>query len=268
MLLGAYILPHPPLLVPEIGKGREKEIQDTIDACNKVADDIKSKQPDLIVIISPHAPSYSNYLFISGGPQGVGTFSRFGCPEVGYDVRYDEDFQKVIDKKLQATSMTTSAGFQGDNAHELDHGTMVPLHFILNKCSDFKVVRLSVSGLPFEEHEKFGTVINDAIMEYGKKTVVVASGDLSHALSHDAPCGYAPEGKIFDEQVVNIIKTGTYHELKNIDRTLATKAKYCGLPSFIIMNGIIKAHRYTSHLLAYEGPFGVGYPSAMIAIES
>ena len=29
-VLGAYIVPHPPLIIPEVGGGREKEIQDTI----------------------------------------------------------------------------------------------------------------------------------------------------------------------------------------------------------------------------------------------
>ena len=30
-VLGAFVVPHPPLIIPEIGRGREKSIQKTID---------------------------------------------------------------------------------------------------------------------------------------------------------------------------------------------------------------------------------------------
>ena len=29
MILGGVVVPHPPLIIPEVGLGREKEIQDT-----------------------------------------------------------------------------------------------------------------------------------------------------------------------------------------------------------------------------------------------
>ena len=30
MILGAFMVPHPPLIIPEIGKGKEQKIQNTI----------------------------------------------------------------------------------------------------------------------------------------------------------------------------------------------------------------------------------------------
>ena len=53
-ILGAYMVPHPPLILPEIGKGTEQAIQSTIDAYRKAAEEIGSLKPDTIVVISPH----------------------------------------------------------------------------------------------------------------------------------------------------------------------------------------------------------------------
>ena len=35
-ILGYYLMPHPPVIVPDIGMGREKEIDSTSNACNKI----------------------------------------------------------------------------------------------------------------------------------------------------------------------------------------------------------------------------------------
>ena len=32
MITGAFMVPHPPLIIPEIGRGEERRLQNTIDA--------------------------------------------------------------------------------------------------------------------------------------------------------------------------------------------------------------------------------------------
>lgn len=36
-ILGTFIVPHPPLIVPEVGGGEERKIQKTIDSYHKIA---------------------------------------------------------------------------------------------------------------------------------------------------------------------------------------------------------------------------------------
>ena len=36
-VLAAFIVPHPPLIIPDIGRGRENQIRKTIDSYNAVA---------------------------------------------------------------------------------------------------------------------------------------------------------------------------------------------------------------------------------------
>ena len=58
--ISAYMVPHPPLIVPEIGRGEEKKIRNTIDAYDEVAGRIGRLKPDTIVLISPHQTMYAD----------------------------------------------------------------------------------------------------------------------------------------------------------------------------------------------------------------
>ena len=49
---GAVMVPHPPLIIPDVGRGQEKAIQATIDAYHEAAKKIASWQPDTVVVLS------------------------------------------------------------------------------------------------------------------------------------------------------------------------------------------------------------------------
>jgi aromatic ring-opening dioxygenase LigB subunit len=56
-IISTYLVPHPPLIFPEIGRGEERKIETTIKAYRDVAAEIAEIDPDTIVLLSPHAPS-------------------------------------------------------------------------------------------------------------------------------------------------------------------------------------------------------------------
>ena len=66
-IIGAFTVPHPPLIVHEVGRGRENEIAITVAAYVQVAKKIAGLKPETIVITSPHAPLYRDYFHISPG---------------------------------------------------------------------------------------------------------------------------------------------------------------------------------------------------------
>ena len=63
-LLKAYVVPHPPMIIPEVGKGSEKQIIDTIESYEEIAKEISELNPETIIISSPHAPTYIDYFHI------------------------------------------------------------------------------------------------------------------------------------------------------------------------------------------------------------
>ena len=70
-ILYTCCVPHPPLIIPEVGQGEEKKIQDTINSYHEVMKKVASFHPDTIIIISPHNTSYIDYFNISDGAHAV-----------------------------------------------------------------------------------------------------------------------------------------------------------------------------------------------------
>ena len=52
-ILAGFMAPHPPLIIPDVGRGQERGIQETIEAYEKVAEEIGGLQPETIVLLSP-----------------------------------------------------------------------------------------------------------------------------------------------------------------------------------------------------------------------
>ena len=123
-IAAAFIMPHPPVIIPEVGKGQEKEIQRTIDAFRGAAREIAEMKPDTIVVISPHSTAYEHYFHISPGKAATGNFGRFGAREVEIHAEYDEEFGKCLSK--EAYKQGINAGTLGERERLLDHGTMIP----------------------------------------------------------------------------------------------------------------------------------------------
>ena len=65
-ILASFIVPHPPLIIPNIGKGSEKQVSKTISAYKEIAKQVASLNPETIIISSPHAPMYSDCFYIIG----------------------------------------------------------------------------------------------------------------------------------------------------------------------------------------------------------
>lgn len=264
MLSKAYIVPHPPIILPEIGKGQERVIQNTMNAYRMIAHDIASSKPQTIIVISPHAPCYRDYIQISDGPQAFGSFEAFGVKDVDMKVLYDEDFVDMLCSAAAAEGLP--AGTLGEQNQTLDHGTMVPLHFILQEYTDFRLVRISVSGLNRDTQVAFGDCLRRVIDESQRNVAVIASGDLSHKLKEDGPYGFHPMGPVFDEQIVSMIKDNDYARLLDMDENIVEESTNCGYPAFLMLYGVLQAYPIDSQFLSYEGPFGVGYATAIISV--
>lgn len=260
----SFILPHPPLIIPQIGRGEERKIQKTLDAYHRVAKEIAEIQPDTIIITSPHSIMYSDYIHISPGKGAKGTFKEFGYDDISMEVEYDRGLAKKIAK--EAGNKGIHAGTLGERNKSLDHGVMVPLYFINQYYKAYKLIRISISGLSFLDHYKFGKCIKNVADKSGKKIVFIGSGDLSHMLKDEGPYGYREEGPVFDREVTKAMKTGDFLEFLKFDEDFCEAAAECGLRSFIIMAGALDGKSLKSDLLSYEGPFGVGYAIASFQV--
>ncbi|MBR0366811.1 MAG: AmmeMemoRadiSam system protein A [Clostridia bacterium] len=256
-IIAAYMVPHPPMIVPEVGRGSEAQVEATARAYNRVAQEIAALKPETIVISSPHATMYADYFHISPGRGAKGSFARFRAPQVRFDMAYDHEMAKTVERLAIANDLP--AGTQGQRDPELDHGTMVPLYFIRRYYEDFRLVRVGLSGLPLEDHYRLGQLIRQASEETGRRVVFVASGDLSHKLQSHGPYGYAPEGPEYDARVMDVCGRAAFGELFDFDEAFCERAAECGHRSFVIMAGALDGVEVSAEALCHEDVTGVGY---------
>ena len=261
MIVAGYMVPHPPLAIAEVGRGQEGQIQATLDAYDKVACDISDKHPDTVILSSPHSIMYADYFHISPGKTATGDMSRFGCPQVSFSAEYDTELVSLIERIAQSKGI--SAGTMGERDASLDHGTMVPLHFICRRYTDFKLIRIGLSGLPLTEHYRMGMAIAEAVNALGRNAVYVASGDLSHKMKAEGPYGFAPEGPQYDERIMNDMGSADFAKILDYDEGFCDRAAECGHRSFVMMAGAFDGVAVRPVRLTHEATFGVGYGICM-----
>ena len=256
-ILAAYMVPHPPMIIPAVGRGSESQITATIRAYEQAAEEIAELKPETIIITSPHQIMYSDYFHISPGRRAKGSFADFRASEVYFEEQYDE---ALVDRLAAlAAERHFPAGTMGEKNPRLDHGTMVPLWFIRRKYTGGKIVRIGLSGLPLTDHYTLGMMIREAVEAEGRRAVFVASGDLSHKLQKYGPYGFAPEGPAYDERIMDVCGRAAFGELFGFDETFCEKAAECGHRSFVIMAGAFDGVAVKAQKLSHEDVTGVGY---------
>ncbi|MBQ9010099.1 MAG: AmmeMemoRadiSam system protein A [Clostridia bacterium] len=256
-ILAAYMVPHPPMIVPGVGRGQERCIPETIRAYEQVAEEIAGLEPETIIISSPHSVMYADYFHLSPGKGARGSFARFGDPRTAFSESYDAELVKKIAEL--AGQRNVPAGVQGERSPELDHGVLVPLYFIRKHYSHGRIVRIGLSGLPLREHYRLGMIIRNAVQALNRKVVFVASGDLSHKLREEGPYGFAPEGPEYDRKIMESCGSGRFDELFGFGETFCRRAAECGHRTFVMMAGALDGVRVEAHALSHEDVTGVGY---------
>ena len=256
-ILGAYMVPHPPMIVPEVGRGSEWQIEATRRAYALVAEEIARLSPETVIISSPHAPTYRGRFHISQGAVGKGSFARFGAPEAAFREEFDRELAEAAVRLAGAADVPIKTGERGKD--ELDHGTMVPLWAIHQVFSGFRLVRVGLSWRSLEDHYRLGQAIARAVEETGRRVVFVASGDLSHKLQPYGPYGFDPDGPRYDERIMDVCGRGAFGELLDFDEGFLERAAECGHRSFLIMAGALDGLDMEARSLSHEDVTGVGY---------
>ena len=151
------------------------------------------------------------------------------------------------------------AGILGERDRCLDHGTMVPLYFVEQKYRDYQLIRIGLSGLSLADHYAFGMIIRRAVEQTGRRTVLIASGDLSHKLQPYGPYGFAKEGPEYDRRIMDIAGRAAFGEMLEFEESFCDKAAECGHRSFVIMAGTLDGMDVEAKVFSHEDVTGVGY---------
>lgn len=261
---GVLYSPHPPILIPEVGRGEERGAKKTLKGITQLAKEAADMAPEVIICITPHGPVFQDGLCVMLGESLSGDFGQFGQPGVGFTLPIDqgvtEGFLGLLDRAgIPHVGMDDEKTPRYGVERALDHGCLVPLYFIRKQFEDFKIVHITIGLLPLAEMYAAGRLLSEAVDQAGVRAVVLASGDLSHCLSDQGPYHYHPKGEVFDRRVESVIESGDLVELAQIPADIYEPAGQCGLPSFVMGSGALDGRNVETEVFSYEGPFGVGY---------
>jgi len=216
----AVLMCHAPIVVPPIGGLRKPDCAETTRAMREAARALVAHEPQLIVLVSPHAPRHQQSWGLVSAHELRGSFARFGFPQVDLRVRGSSQAADAITLAARGYGLSTRE-LPGD---PLDHGTLVPLYFVHEAGYRGPVVVIAPPLPGLQTEVLFGEALREAASSLGERWAVLASGDMSHRLTTDAPLGYDPRGLRFDETFVEFVRAGDLRSAIGIDPGLADTA--------------------------------------------
>lgn len=271
-LTGCALFPHPPIMLPEVGGDESDRVRKSAVAAEAAAQFLLQKNPTSVVIITPHGPAFQDAVGINVSPVLRGGLAAFGAPEVAVSFETNSLLVQNIIKQCERLGVSLAVldepmAQQYRFSLQLDHGAVIPLHYLSRAGFRGQVVHLSVGFLSYPEMYAFGKAVQGAIESTRQKVAVVASGDLSHRLTPDAPAGYSPQGRLFDERIIQCLQSMDVKSLFGLAPELVEEAGECGLRPIFFLLGTLDGLEAASEILSYEGPFGVGYGVAVFNIK-
>ena len=259
--LWSALMPHPPVLIHEVGRGRENEAIKTLQGIEALTS--KLEKPELLLVLSPHQPYAINALFVNTANSYHGSFAMFGVPGVKiYATASSEAIKNLCDYLAKSQIEVYTRTF---NDLSEDQGSMVPLYFLKKAWGELPpMIIASPIGLTPEKAFAMGKALSN--FQSDKKLALLASGDLSHRLTQDAPAGYEPEyAPVFEAAIEKALNDNSPEPVYKLDTRTKERAGECGLRSVMIMLGLSSGNKIK--MFSHEWPFGVGYCTALCELR-
>jgi len=259
MIVFGAIVPHPPIIVPGVGKGEEEKIVKTREAMERLSRELAEAEPDTIIVITPHALLYPDMFNICGMEDLFGNFKDFKDENFEWEGKNNLILAREISDKAETEGIPALLYDNGDSKYQVDHGVLVPFYFFEDKLVEaHRVLPIAYTYGSRSEHYVFGQTLAEVAEKSSDRIAIIASGDLSHRLK-DTQGGSNLLGQKFDQEFLESLRQRDEYAIVNMDPELIEGAGECGYRSALILLGALSGRTYEPKVYSYEGPFGVGY---------
>lgn len=231
------------------------EVTDTREALEELAEELYAVHPDTIVILAESKTMYPDAFSLNVADPYLSDLSEFG--DLGYNKKYHPDFG-LIDK-LQRYLRQTEIPVSLSTDNRLNACVVVPLDFLTGHLPNIKIVPIAPSDLDAKAHFNAGVALKHLILESDKRIAVIATGDMSHALSQSAPAGLHKDGKVFDDTIITMLKERNASGILQMQESVIKNAHDTSYRQLCLLLGILDGVSTTPTVLSYAAPFGVGY---------
>ncbi|MCR4278707.1 MAG: AmmeMemoRadiSam system protein B [bacterium] len=258
MIVFGAIVPHSPLLIPSIGKDHREKLEATLKACKEIEEALYLTKPDTICMIAPHGARYPDAFSINLAAKYTASLKSFGDHSTVVNAKSDYLLIDHIQRKLRSERVP----FTLTSTEELEYGYTVPLLLLTSNLENWKLIPVSPSDHDALAHFEFGRHLKRVLHSDIRRVAIIASADLSHALSKDAPGGDTHEGSAFDEAIRTGLSEGNAELIMKIAPEIIGSSSQCGYRPIVTLLGAIDGMNMKPRVLSYEAPFGVGYLTA------
>lgn len=255
-ILYSAIVPHSPILMPSIGKTVADRLSVTLKSMESVAATLSELQTDTIVLVTnPDSKSASETLAIQTCELYKATFEEFGDFATNAEIKCDTVLGLNIKKGFEEQGIPVTF----NSNEKLDYSASVPL--MLLQTNTVRLIVIQPPDVPLKKLMEYGATLQHILQESDKRIAVIASGDLSHSLTEDAPLGLKLEGTIVDQDIVTIFRSRKFpiRKIQSFSKDAALNTGVCGLHAFVLLAGILHHMNFKTRFHSYEGPLGVGY---------
>lgn len=258
------IVPHPPIMVEEVGRREVVKVKATRDGMKALAQTLEKLKPETIVIITPHGALFSDAITMPAPDTLVGDLGRFRAPEVRLEYRRDHELGELLhrccwDRNIPISHLSREMARRHGVSLDLDHGIVVPMSFFSHLAPRPRLLPVNMGLFSRERLYEFGMALQEAIKQSSGRVAVIASSDLSHRVTTDAPAGYSPRGGEFDLQLKALLEAFDVPGILAIPEDLQEEAGECGYRAILMALGTLDGYEVEHRVFSYEAPFGVGY---------
>lgn len=254
MISFAAITPHPPLLIPNIGKDNIEKLKSTKEAMEDLEKKFADADVETLLVISSYERMHHDTFSIVLNEKYITDFQEFADFET--KLEFLPDLELI--EKIRHKALDNNIEFTLTHQTGLDYGFGVPL-FYLCKNKKIKIIPLSHTFNNLKNHYELGRIIKKIISLSNKKIGIVASGNLSHKSNESSPLGFSPKGKEFNDKFIELIETKNTAGLLALDKKMVEEAEESILLPSAILMGIVDKINYKPQIFSFEAPLGVGY---------
>lgn len=258
MLFDGAIMPATVVLIPEVGRGRERPAVRTVGGCRELARRAAAGQLETLVILITSSEQPRLWLPPGDGDHLRAEYGRFGADELNH---------LVVAARAAAERLLAVAGgvWQATADPVLPEAALTVLYY-LRSAGARQTLVLETPATEDGTFEPVAGALRAALEPEHGRSLVVAAGNLSSRLFRGAPGGYHPEAPAFDEMVVRLIEQGDLAAARSQPVRERAAAGETLLPQIALMHSLLGEAAAVA-LLSYEAPFGEGYLTAWLTSD-
>ena len=256
----ACVAPHGSETIRELAGNMFEAFSETRKGMEQCASLLKEKQPETIVVATPHGLRLQGMIGVVTSEFTDGTLEE-NNKKVALRCECDRQLAKGIFENARSLKLPVVAANYGTSegpasCMPMDWGTLIPLWFLAGSDQNKpRVVIVTPSReIPLRDLVSFGNVIAETAGASARRVAFVASADQAHAHRANGPYGFNPASAEFDEMVKQAIVKNDLAPLLSLSPQFVEDAKPDSLWQLAILHGVLQRIAMESRFLSYQRP--------------